>query len=56
MSGERDLETLLATMQPELVDGVFVFATCAPDEIPTGVTPKMVFQETEPNWPNTIWA
>ena len=47
MSGERDLETLLASMDPVLMDGIYVFATCAPKDVPPGLTPKMMFQEVE---------
>ncbi len=45
MSGETDLDRLLAAMSAELVEGVYVFATV--DSIPDGLTPRMVFQEAE---------
>ena len=45
MSGEHDLSVLLATLRPELVDGVFVFATV--DKMPGGITPRMMFHEAE---------
>ncbi|MDA8869973.1 ACT domain-containing protein [Rhizobiaceae bacterium] len=51
MSGERDLDTLLATMRPELVDGVHVFATVPDGEVAgllaTGLVPRMLFREAE---------
>ena len=45
MSGEQDLDVLLASMEPVLVDGVYVFATT--DTVPAGLAPRMVFQEAE---------
>ena len=45
MSGEHDLNVLLATLRPELADGVFVFATV--DKVPDGIVPRMMFQEAE---------
>ena len=45
MSGETNLDRLLAAMSAELIDGVFVFATV--DAVPDGLTPRMVFQEAE---------
>lgn len=45
MSGETDLDRLLAAMSAELVDGVFVFASV--HTVPDGLTPRMVFQEAE---------
>lgn len=45
MSGELDLDVLLKTLKGELVDGVFVFATV--HQIPSGLTPRMMFQEGE---------
>lgn len=45
MSGETDLATLLRSLQADLQNGVFVFAT-VPD-LPSGVTPRMVFREAE---------
>jgi hypothetical protein len=47
MSGEMDLGVLLRSLQAELVDGIFVFATVAPDAVPAGVAPKMMFHEAE---------
>lgn len=47
MSGELDLEKLMATMSAELHEGVFVFATVKNGQMPTGVAPRMMFQENE---------
>lgn len=49
MSGETNLDVLLATMTAKLHDGIYVFATL-PDRItPDGLTARMVFQEDEGN-------
>ncbi|RLJ59047.1 hypothetical protein BCF46_1189 [Litoreibacter meonggei] len=45
MAGETDLDALLQTLKPALVDGVFVFATV--DAVPDGLVPRMVFREAE---------
>jgi len=47
MSGETNLDVLIASMQADLVDGVFVFVTVHPDQVPQGVAPRMMFQEAE---------
>lgn len=47
MSGEMDLGVLLRSLEAELVDGVFVFATVAPDVVPAGIAPRMMFKEAE---------
>lgn len=47
MSGELDLEKLMATMSAELHEGVFVFATVKNGQMPTGIAPRMMFQENE---------
>jgi uncharacterized protein len=48
MTGETDLKTLLASMTPELLDGIYVFATLAPGILPPeGLEPVMVFRERE---------
>lgn len=48
MSGETDLDRLLAGMDPELRPGVYVFATLAPGvPAPDGLTPVMQFREAE---------
>ena len=45
MAGETDLDALLRTLKPELIDGVFVFASVS--AIPEGLSPRMVFEEAE---------
>lgn len=47
MAGEMDLKALLRGLKAELVEGVFVFATLAPADVPQGVQPRMMFQEAE---------
>jgi len=47
MSGETDLAALLQTMSPNLVDGLFVFATVSATEMPKGLNPRMAFHEAE---------
>ena len=47
MSGETNLDKLIQSMSAELVVGVYVFVTVPPDQVPTGLTPRMVFQEAE---------
>jgi len=45
VAGETDLDALLRTLKPELVDGVFVFASVS--AVPEGLSPRMVFEEAE---------
>ncbi len=45
MSGGHDLGVLLANLCPKMVDGVFVFASV--DQMPKGITPRMMFHEAE---------
>jgi hypothetical protein len=48
MTGETDLKTLLASMTPELVEGIHVFAMLAPGIVqPDGLEPVMAFRERE---------
>ncbi len=48
MTGETDLKTLLASMTPELLGGIYVFATLAPGVAqPKNLEPVMVFRERE---------
>ena len=47
MAGEEDLGKLLATMQPELQPGAFVFATIEGHDIPAGLEPIGTFREAE---------
>ncbi len=45
MSGETNLNTLLRSLSAELIDGAYVFVTV--DEVPSGLTPRMMFREAE---------
>jgi len=48
MTGETDLQKLLASMTPHLLPDVHVFATLAPDAaMPDGLDPVMSFRERE---------
>lgn len=48
MPGERDLSSLLATMQPSLSDERFVFVTGIEDPLPyQSIRPVMIFRERE---------
>ena len=48
MAGETDLNTLLASMQPTLQPGVFIFVTMPlAESLPHGIEPLMVFRERE---------
>ncbi|MCP3409108.1 ACT domain-containing protein [Bradyrhizobium sp. CCGB01] len=48
MTGEHDLDALLRTMKPELLDGTFVFCTLAPSAtIPATFSPVLTFRERE---------
>lgn len=47
MTGETNLDTLLASMAAELVDGLYVFATLPAGTVPAGLRPRMQFQEAE---------
>lgn len=47
MSGELDLKTLLRSMSATLVEGVYVFVTLPDRDLPRGLTPRMMFHETE---------
>ena len=48
MPGETDLQNLLGSMSPELLPGVFVFATLpAGPQRPGNLNPVMVFRERE---------
>jgi hypothetical protein len=52
MPGERDLDALLATMQPSLAGERYVFLTAADDSLtPGSVRPVMIFRERE----GTTW-
>src|SRR5215213_9280689 len=48
MTGETDLNKLLATMAPQLLPGVYVFVTLPPGvPVPDGLNPLMLFREKE---------
>lgn len=47
MAGEMNLEKLLATMQPVLQPGEFVFATIDGHDAPPGLAPIGTFREAE---------
>jgi len=48
MPGETKLQKLLGSMSPELVAGIFVFATLSSrTQQPAGINPVMVFRERE---------
>ena len=48
MSGERDLNTLLQSMKPEMQEGVFVFCTLPEGkEIPANLEPVHICHEIE---------
>ena len=47
MSGETNLDRLIADMTASLSPETFVFITRADGQFPDGLTPKMIFQEAE---------
>lgn len=48
MTGETNLNNLLATMRPRLVEGTYVFVTAAAGKaLPGGLDPMMTFREAE---------
>nr|WP_249794552.1 ACT domain-containing protein [Bradyrhizobium sp. Oc8] len=48
VTGERDLDALLKSMKPEMLDGIFVFCTLAPGaSIPAAINPLLTFREQE---------
>jgi hypothetical protein len=48
MPGERDLQTLLQNMKPDMHEGVFVFCTLPQgEEIPATIRPVHIFRERE---------
>jgi hypothetical protein len=47
MVGQTNLDVLLSSMDTVLIEGVYVFVTLVDQPIPTGITPRMVFQEAE---------
>jgi hypothetical protein len=48
MPGETNLQKLLGSMSPDLVAGIFVFATLQTGTpMPAGINPVMIFRERE---------
>ncbi|MDX1786156.1 ACT domain-containing protein [Roseovarius sp. ZX-A-9] len=47
MTGTHDLDTLLASMDPVMDPEVYVFVTLEDRRVPSGITPRMTFQEAE---------
>ncbi|WP_195818314.1 ACT domain-containing protein [Roseobacter sp. MH60115] len=47
MSGETNLDRLIAAMSADLVEGLYVFATVEGDHDLSGVAPRMLFKEAE---------
>ncbi|WP_299670874.1 ACT domain-containing protein [uncultured Roseobacter sp.] len=47
MSGETNLDTLIAAMSADLAEGLYVFATVEGDHDLSGVAPRMAFKEAE---------
>ena len=48
MTGERDLQTLLKSMKPDMHEGVFVFCAVADEtQIRAGIKPRLMFREHE---------
>jgi len=46
--GERNLATLLQNLNPEMIDGIFVFCSIPADnEIPAALSPVHIFRERE---------
>lgn len=47
MSGQTDLDSLIAGMEPALLPGTYVFATLSGGRLPDRVSPRMTFREAE---------
>ena len=47
MSGETDLSILFSSLKVTKSDDIFVFVTCAPEEVPDNLPVLMRFEETE---------
>ena len=48
MPGERNLANLLQNLNPEMIDGIFVFCSIPADnEIPAALSPVHIFRERE---------
>ncbi|MEM1232594.1 MAG: ACT domain-containing protein [Pseudomonadota bacterium] len=47
MVGETNLDALIRSMSATLIDGLYVFVTVEPGKMPSGLAPRMVFEEAE---------
>ena len=47
VTGEKNLETLLSSMEPSLRDGIYVFSTLESEDVPSGLSPLGMFREDE---------
>jgi hypothetical protein len=47
MTGETNLDALIKSLDTELVDGLYVFVTLQPDQVPANLSPRMIFKESE---------
>jgi hypothetical protein len=47
MTGETDLDELIRSMSASLIDGLYVFVTVQPGQIPKGISHRMMFEEAE---------
>lgn len=47
MSGEKDLNVLLRSLETVLHDDLYVFVTLADGPVPPGLSPRMIFREAE---------
>ncbi|MGI9364311.1 MAG: ACT domain-containing protein [Rhizobiaceae bacterium] len=47
MGGEIELDRLLSTLTATLDEELYVFATLADGVVPSGLSPRMIFQEAE---------
>ncbi|MEL7213179.1 MAG: ACT domain-containing protein [Pseudomonadota bacterium] len=47
MVGETNLDVLIRSLSADLVEGLYVFVTLAPDAVPPNLAPRMMFEERE---------
>ena len=47
MSGETNSQALFKTLSAKMIDGIFVFVNLPTNDIPTSVSPRMIFKEAE---------
>ena len=47
ITGETNLDKLIASLSAVLVEGLYVFATVQPDQQPVNIEPRMTFKEAE---------